>query len=120
MSNKSDITKSQGGALRDLLMKVKLIGRLMADRRVSPWIKLLPIGALVYVVSPIDLIMGIPGLDAVDDIAVLWLGATLFIELCPAEVVAELSADMSQSAPPSDSGGDVIDADVTDVSHEKK
>ena len=120
MSTKRDITTSQGGVLKDLLMKVKLIGRLMADRRVSPWIKLLPVGAIVYVISPVDLIMGIPGLDAVDDLAVLWLGTTLFIELCPPEVVAELSGELTQNAKPGDTGGDVIDADVTDISNDKK
>jgi len=120
MSNNRDVIPSQGGVLRDLLMKVKLIGRLMADRRVSPWIKLLPIGAVIYVISPVDLIMGIPGLDAVDDLAVLWLGTTLFIELCPSEVVAELSADLAKGAATADSAGDVIDADVTDVSSHQR
>ncbi len=120
MSNNRGVIPSQGGVLKDLLMKVKLIGRLMADCRVSPWIKLLPIGAVIYVISPVDLIMGIPGLDAVDDLAVLWLGATLFIELCPSDVVAELSADLAKTGAAGDSAGDVIDADVTDVSSHQR
>jgi uncharacterized membrane protein YkvA (DUF1232 family) len=48
----------QDGMFRQAITRIKLITRLMGDRRVSPWIKLIPIGAVVYLVSPIDLIMG--------------------------------------------------------------
>jgi len=120
MSNNRDLIPSQGGALKDLLMKIKLIARLMADRRVSPWVKLLPIGAVAYVISPIDLIMGIPVVDALDDVAVLWLGATLFIQLCPPEVVAELSGELADPGQGGDSDGEVIDGEVTDISQEEK
>ncbi len=75
--------RTDSGFLRDLVNRVKLILRLMGDRRVSPWLKLLPVGALLYVVWPID----IPG--PFDDAAVLWLGTSLFVELCPAQVVQE-------------------------------
>lgn len=118
MASNGDIVPSQGGAFKDLLAKVKLIGRLMADRRVPFWTKLLPIGAVVYVISPVDFIMGIPGLDAVDDVAVLWLGSTLFIQLCPPDVVAELSKELGEGQP-TDSGGEVIDGEVTDVTRDK-
>ena len=33
----------QGGLVRDFLMRVKLILRLLGDRRVSPWLKIIPI-----------------------------------------------------------------------------
>jgi uncharacterized membrane protein YkvA (DUF1232 family) len=111
---------SQGGMLSDLVVRIKLIARLMADRRVSPWLKLLPIGALAYLISPIDLIPGAiaPIIGAVDDVAVVWFGASLFIELCPPDVVREhmnqLSSDNSiVDNPPHD--GEVIDGEVTDI-----
>ena len=46
---------------------------------------------MIYLVSPIDLLPGavIPFIGALDDAAVLWLGATLFVSLCPEEVVQE-------------------------------
>ena len=62
----------------------QLVVRLMLDKRVSPWIKLLPTGALVYLLSPLD--MAIP---VVDDLAVLWLLTSVFIELSPEEIVEE-------------------------------
>jgi len=112
---------SQGGMFSDLVVRIKLIARLMADKRVSIWPKLLPIGALVYVISPIDLIPGgvIPIVGAVDDVAVLWFGVSMFIELCPPEVVREHMNELSSNntivdnPPPGE--GEVIDAEVTDV-----
>src|SRR5512138_3824085 len=77
------------GMTRNFVNRLKLILKLMGDPRVSPWVKLIPIGAFVYLVSPIDLIMGIPGIDALDDAAVIWIGSTLFVELCPQDVVQE-------------------------------
>ncbi len=92
MANKPGILRNPDrGPLQNLTLRVKLILRLIGDKRVNIFLKLLPIVALIYVVSPIDLIPGavIPVIGALDDAAVLWLGATLFINLCPEEVVQE-------------------------------
>jgi uncharacterized membrane protein YkvA (DUF1232 family) len=92
MATKRDILSNQNsGFFQDMLLRVKLIIRLMGDRRVNFFLKLLPVGALIYLVSPIDLIPGavLPVIGALDDAAVLWLGATLFVALCPDEVVQE-------------------------------
>jgi uncharacterized membrane protein YkvA (DUF1232 family) len=121
--NNRSLIPSQGGMFSDLIVRIKLIARLMADKRVSFWPKLLPIGALAYVISPIDLIPGgvIPIVGAVDDVAILWFGVSMFIELCPPEVVKEhmsqlsSNSDIVDSPPPS---GEVIDAEVTDVKEE--
>jgi uncharacterized membrane protein YkvA (DUF1232 family) len=103
----------QPGAIRNFLNRTKLIWRLMSDSRVSPWAKLIPIGSLIYLISPIDLIMGIPGLDAIDDVTVLWLGSTVFVELCPPGVVAEhMKALTGNKVNPQD---EVIDAEATEV-----
>jgi hypothetical protein len=63
---------------------LRLIWRLLTDKRVSPLLKLLPIGSLVYLVSPDFL-----PLNPIDDAVILWLGSYLFLELCPPELVAE-------------------------------
>jgi uncharacterized membrane protein YkvA (DUF1232 family) len=105
---------SQGGVLRNLVFQAKLILRLMGDRRVSPWVKLIPVGALIYLVSPIDIIMGIPGVDALDDAAIVWLGSNLFIELCPPDVVKEHMQELSSNLD-DDSSDDIVDAESTDV-----
>lgn len=72
-----------GGFFQDLSTRVKLILRLLGDRRVNILLKLLPIGSLVYLLMP-DLAPG-----PIDDAAVIWLGAYLFVELCPPAVVQE-------------------------------
>src|SRR5689334_15989219 len=106
------VVPPQGGMVRDFVNRLKLILKLMGDSRVSPWVKLIPIGALAYLISPIDLIMGIPGVDALDDAAVLWIGSNLFVELCPPDVVQQYLQEIRSNL---DSSGDIVDADVTDV-----
>jgi hypothetical protein len=71
-------------------MRIKLILKLMGDRRVNPLLKLIPIGALVYLVIP-----DFPG--PFDDAAVLWLGSYLFVELCPPQVVEEHMAALKRT-----------------------
>jgi uncharacterized membrane protein YkvA (DUF1232 family) len=103
-----------------LTNRVRLIARLMADRRVNPLIKLLPIGALIYLVVPTDLMPLLP----FDDAAVLWLGSYLFVEMCPQEVVREHTQAIEQAnaasiladePDPAASQPDVIDAEFHEV-----
>jgi uncharacterized membrane protein YkvA (DUF1232 family) len=77
------------GFFQDLVMQFKLILRLMSDRDVNFLLKILPIASVIYVLSPIDLIpeIALPLVGYVDDAAVLWLGLTLFVALCPDDVV---------------------------------
>jgi hypothetical protein len=113
---KKFIIPTQGGALRDLLLRLKLIGNLMLDGRVNPLIKLIPVASLVYLVSPVDLIMGIPFLSALDDTAVLALGAYLFIEMCPPAVVGEYVRRLASNVDIVDkqAKSDVIDGEIVD------
>src|SRR6266545_3146636 len=111
------VVPPEGGMLRNFVSRLKLIMRLMGDRRVSPWVKLIPIGALAYLISPIDIIMGIQGIDALDDAAVLCVGSTLFVELCPPNVVQEHMQELDSNF--EDSSGDIVDADATDMSDNK-
>lgn len=85
MSNdgKEIIPGSRGGVFNELSIRIKLILRLLFDRRVNPLLKLLPIGSLVYLIFP-DVLFG-----PVDDAILIWLGGYLFIELCPNEIVQE-------------------------------
>jgi uncharacterized membrane protein YkvA (DUF1232 family) len=73
------------GFFQGLSNRARLVVRLMGDKRVSPFLKLLPIGALIYLVVPTDLMPLIP----IDDAAILWLGSYMFIELCPQDIVQE-------------------------------
>ena len=114
------IIPSQANVLEEATFRMKLIWRLMGDRRVSPLVKLLPVGALIYLISPVDAIMGIPGLSALDDMGILWLGSYFFIELCPTNVIEEHVREMTNNntivdeARSSTPAEDVIDGEVTD------
>ena len=112
------IAAPQSGMIHNIVVRTKLVLRLMADPRISPWVKLLPIGSLIYVLSPIDIIMGIPGLDAVDDAAVIGLGYYFFIEMCPPGVVQEhLKAieGVIEEEKETTASNDVIDGEATDI-----
>jgi hypothetical protein len=84
---------SQGGILNDLTNRVKLVLRLMGDPRVSPLLKLLPIGSVLYLIIP-DLVP-LP----FDDLAVMWLGSYMFVEMCPPHVVEEHLAALQMQSP---------------------
>jgi len=77
------------GFFQDLIMQFKLIFRLMGDRDVNFLLKLLPIASIVYAVFPIDVLpeIALPIVGYLDDAAVLWLGLTLFVSLCPDDIV---------------------------------
>jgi uncharacterized membrane protein YkvA (DUF1232 family) len=81
------------GFFRQTALQVKLVWRLMRDRRVSPLLKLLPVATVVYVFIP-DILPG-----PIDDTAVVLGGLWLFIELCPSEVVAEHLRDLNAVVP---------------------
>lgn len=80
----------RGGVFKELTLRIRLIFRLLADRRVNPFLKLLPLGSLVYFVVP-DILFG-----PVDDAILIFLGGYFFIELCPNEIVQEHMDAMTQ------------------------
>lgn len=96
MSNNkvSKIINNRPGFFNDLLNRLKLVLRLMGDRRVNPLLKGLPVFSLIYLISPIDLAIG-----PIDDALVIWLSLTLFVELCPPEIVQEHMAALNQVVP---------------------
>ncbi len=109
--SRKDDRRSYGGMINNL----RLIVRLLKDRRVNFFLKLLPIGALVYLIVPVDFLP----LNPLEDAVVLWLGGTLFIELCPDDIVAEHRRALQQSSGETDivgrSSPDVVDGDFKDV-----
>jgi len=90
MTKKNKLIPSDNtGFMQDLVTRIKLILRLLSDRRVNFFLKLLPIASLVYLFSPVDLVPGLalPVIGALDDAAVLWIGTSLFLNLVPEEIV---------------------------------
>lgn len=68
----------------------RLVYRLMLDRRVPLRLKALIPAALIYLVSPIDLLPDIvPLLTHIDDALVLLIAVGLFLSRAPREVILE-------------------------------
>jgi hypothetical protein len=93
MSSRSPIKFPQAGLLEGLGLRVRLVLNLIADRRVNLFLKLLPVGSVVYLFFP-DLLPG-----PIDDALLIWLATNLFVELCPPDVVQEHMARLQGSAP---------------------
>jgi len=117
MTDKEDlIIPSQGSMLRDFIMRLKLIWGLMKDGHVSPWLKLIPVLGLVYLVMPIDFISEIyfPLVGELDDAAVLWLTNYIFIELCPPDIVLQHVKALTSGVPKADTD-EVVDAESVEI-----
>lgn len=103
-----------GWSLGEILRDLWVAWRLLWDPQVSTLLKLmLPVLALAYWISPVDLLPGLP----FDDVAVLLVASRLFVSLVPADALARaLYVDPAasprewfrrSSAPPGDD--DVVD-----------
>jgi uncharacterized membrane protein YkvA (DUF1232 family) len=124
MAIKRDIIQNQNsGFFQDLITRVKLILRLMGDKRINFFLKLLPIAAAIYVISPIDLLPGavFPFIGALDDAVVIWLGTTMFVSLCPDDIVQEHTNALNKvvsgtwrDAVDEEGTGVIIDASASD------
>ena len=94
--------RSRGGVWKVLLSDARLVWQLMRDERVPWYLKLIPAAAVIYAVSPVDLMP----LDPIDDAAVVSGAFYLFKALCPREVVAEYTGTVvSGEAENAQSGG---------------
>lgn len=111
----SKVIRDKGGIFTDLGQRIKLILRLIADPRVNIFLKLIPIAAFIYLIIPApippDLIP-----TPIDDALILWLGAYLFVELCPQEIVNEHMRQLNMEIPGKwrdapDNEDDVIEAE---------
>ena|SRR3990172_9298645 len=121
-NKKSDklVVRPSGGMFRDLVLRLKLIVRLMGDRRVNPFIKLLPVASLAYLVFPFDLIALVPGVSALDDVALVSLGAYLFIEFCPPDVVQEHMRALTSNMDTVEGLDEVVDAETVEMDDKGK
>jgi uncharacterized membrane protein YkvA (DUF1232 family) len=123
MANKKSgdiVVSSGGGVLRDLVLRFKLIVKLMGDNRVNPFIKLLPVASLAYLFFPFDLISMVPGVSALDDVALVSLGAYLFIEFCPPDVVQEHMQNLTSNMDVVASHDEIVDAEAVDLDDEEE
>ncbi len=87
------------GLFTSVLNQLRLALKLMADPRVPGLAKLLPVAAVLYLLSPIDLIPDmVIGLGQLDDLGILILGIKSFISMAPPHVVEELRNEITGSS----------------------
>jgi uncharacterized membrane protein YkvA (DUF1232 family) len=102
--------KRTAGLLSEIIAQARLVWRLLTDRNVPTWVKLIPPLALLYLIFPIDLVPDpVLGLGQLDDLAIILLGIKLFIEMSPRSVVQHHRDDIAGSMPP-EPEGEVVDA----------
>jgi len=93
MSNNKPVPSSQEGRLSMLtgfVKQLRLVWLLLKDKQVPAWSKSVIPVSLLYLISPIDFMPDvILGLGQLDDLGVVLLGMTLFVKLCPPEIVAK-------------------------------
>jgi len=124
-SKKKSIIPSQNrGLIQDVVRHIKLIWLLIQDKRINVFLKILPIASLVYLVSPIDMLPGmvVPVVGALDDAAIIWIGTSLFISLCPEDIVNEhtLSLEKTLTGTWNNPQGEdeIVDAEARDITED--
>jgi len=90
---KNPLTNPGGGVFGEISNHFKLVLRLLRDPRVNPFLKLIPMATIIYLVVP-DLILG-----PIDDAAIIGFGLFIFVELCPQHVVEEHRAALAGEIP---------------------
>lgn len=103
------------GLLRELYERSIMTWKLLWDRRVGFWPKLIPLLGLIYIISPIDLMPALmygplAPLGTLDDLGVALLILNLFVGASPPDVVSEYRRDLRRRAHVPDD--DVIEGDV--------
>ena len=102
---------------------LKLVLRLFLDKRVPVFTKIIPVLALIYLVSPIDVLPDyrLLGIGHFDDILIVGVLFLVFIAASPKEVVADqtigrklrdLQRQQGHSPEQDDSKGKTVDAEI--------
>ena len=94
-----------GGFISDVILKIQLVIKLIQDDRIDIWVKAIPVFCLIYLVVPIDLLIG-----PIDDAIVLYFGMDIFIGLCPQDIVNEYIMNLKGQSK-SSSDEEVIDVE---------
>ncbi len=116
------VATSNVGVLTQFVRTVRLVWRLLNDARVPLPPKLIIPTAIVYILSPVDLMPDvILGLGQLDDLGILALAVAMFIEFCPRALVEEhrraIAAVAGLGAQPKE---DVIEGSYREVKDDSK
>ncbi|MFZ0544689.1 MAG: DUF1232 domain-containing protein [Candidatus Promineifilaceae bacterium] len=86
--NALDPRMKDPGFWREIWEQVRLVWLLLRDSDVPIYLKLLPLAAVIYVIFPVDLIPDfVVPLGQIDDLTAVLLGAKMFIEMAPQDIV---------------------------------
>jgi len=86
------------GFWREMWRQARLVWQLIRSPEVPLYLKILPALALVYILVPTDFIPDVfPVIGQLDDLTALLVGAKVFIELAPQDVVAKHIRAMRQT-----------------------
>jgi uncharacterized membrane protein YkvA (DUF1232 family) len=84
--------------VQELVRLTQHVLRLVTDRRIPVTYKLIPAFAVLYVLSPIDLIPDtVPILTQIDDLAVLLIAARVFVQLADRRLSGPIDPDVDAS-----------------------
>jgi uncharacterized membrane protein YkvA (DUF1232 family) len=107
------------GALAQLVRTLQLVWQLLNDARVSGFPKLIIPAAILYVLSPIDLVPDLAlGLGQLDDLGILALAIAVFIEVCPRAIVEEHRRALAAGARPA-ADENVIEGSAREISDDE-
>ena len=84
-----EVSVKDEGFWREMWHQIRLVWQLIRSPEVPLYLKILPALAFIYVLIPTDFIPDVfPVIGQLDDLTALLVGAKVFIELAPQDVVA--------------------------------
>lgn len=111
------------GFWKEIWLQVRLVLALIRDPDVPKYLKLLPAAVVLYVLFPLDFAPDIyPILGQLDDLTAVLVGAKVFMEMAPPDVVARHQKRLSEEAARGKEDHDIDvslkDAIIIDAEHE--
>lgn len=86
-------------AKREVKNGGRLIWELFTHKEVPIWVKMIPAIAFLYWLNPIDPLPPPLNMMPLDDMAAVWFGLKLFVELSPQELVNRLRYNIAYGTP---------------------
>lgn len=104
-------SKKSLGEPGSFLRELQIIWRLLQDDQVSPWLKLVPLLSLVYLVWPLDLVADPAlGLGQLDDLLVIIMGVLMLRYLSPKMSILKAAQPRPDAKSPNDEK-EIVEAD---------
>jgi len=94
------------GFFDDLMLKIRLTIKLVQDERIDLMVRAIPVLCLVYLIVPIDLLIG-----PIDDALIIYFGMDFFISLCPRDIVESTLQELQGAGQMDDPDETIIDAE---------